>query len=335
MTSVTLGDLALNFMLQKRGVALRQDMARVSEELATGRVSDVNTVTAGNFDFLNSIERDLGSLDGYRVVGVEAKQLADATQLELERVQNTAASLGSSLLSFANLPAGPQLLQGATEARGALDTIFAALNSDIAGRSIFSGVATDSDALASTTDLLSALESEIAGLTSVADIRTAAEAWFSSPTGFDQIIYNGSTSDLAPFRLNETEDVSVGIRADNDAIKNIILDTALAALSDSSTLGYPTSLQAEIQNDVGANIIATQQEIIGLRGTVGSAEERIETLVARNLAEKTTLEFARTEYLEVDPFEAATRLEDLQFRLQSLYTITARMSDLSLVNFVR
>lgn len=335
MSSVSLGDLAQSFMLQRRGVSLRNDMARLSEELTTGRVADVRTVAAGNFSFLNSVERDLRTLDAYRVVGTEAAQFAEATQLQLGRIQDTASDLGSSLLSLANLPAGPQLLQGATEARGKLETMFGTLNEDLAGRSIFSGVATDTEPMAPVADLLTGLETAIAGATTVADIRTAAETWFNSPTGFDAVVYQGSTTDLSPFSLSETEDATIAVRADDQVIKDILLNTALVALSDSATLGFGTGLQADLQSDVGASLIATQQDIIGLRGTVGSAQERIEALTARNAAERVTLEYARAEFLAVDTFEAATRLEDVQFRLESLYTITARMTDLSLVYFIR
>lgn len=335
MSSISLGDLAQSFMLQRRGIELRQDMARYSEQLTTGRVSDVREVASGNFSFINGIERDLRNLEAYRVVGTEAAQFATATQLQLERVQDSAMDLGTSLLSLANLPAGPQLLQGATEARGKLETIVATLNEDLAGRSLFSGVDTDVEPISSAADILSQLETAVAGATSVATIRAAAEAWFDSPTGFDATVYNGADTDLAPFSLTDTEDVNISVRADNDAIKDILLNTALVALSDSPTLGLGLGLQAEIQNDVGANLVATQQDIIGLRGTIGSAQERIEVLTARNAAEETALEYARADFLAVDPFEAATKLEDIQFRLESLYTITARMSDLSLVNFIR
>lgn len=335
MSSVSLGDLAQSFMLQRRGVSLRQDMAKFSEELTTGRVSDVREVAAGNFSFLNGVERDLRTLDAYRIVGTEAAQFAEATQLQLGRVQEASAELGASLLSLANLPAGPQLLQGATEARGKLETIIGTLNEDLAGRSLFSGIATDIEPLSSATDLLNGLEAAISGATTIADIRTAAENWFNDPAGFDATVYTGATTDLAPFDLTETESVQVSVRADNDALKNILLNVALVALSDSATLAFGLDLQADLQNDVGATLVATQQEIVGLRGTVGSSQQRIDDLTARNAAEKTALEYARAEFLAVDPFEAATKLEDVQFRLQGLYTVTARMSDLSLVNFIR
>jgi flagellar hook-associated protein 3 FlgL len=335
MSSYALGDLAQNFMLQRRGVSLRNEMAKLSEELTTGRVTDVRKITGGNFSFLNSIERELKTLEGYRIVGTEAGQFADATQLQLERVQTASGELGAALLSFAKLPSGPQLLQGANEARSKLETMFASLNADLAGRSLFSGTATDTNALTSPDVLLAALETAVAGAATPNDIRAAAEAWFDSPAGFSATIYQGATDDLAPFQVTEFEDVTVGVRADNEALRNILLQTSLVAISDSTTLGYSIETQADLQGSAGEWLIANQQEITAVRGAVGLAQERIETLTVRNAAQRTSLEYTRNDFLAVDPFESATKLEDVQFRLESLYTITARMSDLSLVNFLR
>ena len=60
----------------------------------------------------------------------------------------------------------------------------------------------------------------------------------------------------------------------------------------------------------------------------------MELISARNEAEETSLEFARNSLLAADPFETATELENVQFYLQSLYTVTARNSQLNLVNFL-
>jgi len=84
----------------------------------------------------------------------------------------------------------------------------------------------------------------------------------------------------------------------------------------------------------GVALIGVQQDLTGVRGALGAAEARIETIQTRNASERTALELARNQLLAADPFETATRLEEVQFQLQALYTVTARMGDLSLVNFI-
>ena len=59
MVSYGLGDLAQNFLLQRRGAALKTEMTRLNEELASGRISDVKSALAGNVSYLsdNSVVR--------------------------------------------------------------------------------------------------------------------------------------------------------------------------------------------------------------------------------------------------------------------------------------
>jgi flagellar hook-associated protein 3 FlgL len=47
------------------------------------------------------------------------------------------------------------------------------------------------------------------------------------------------------------------------------------------------------------------------------------------------LEIARADLVAIDPFEAATRMEAAQTQLETLYSVTARLSRLSLVDFLR
>ncbi len=41
MSSMSLGDLAQSFSLQRRSVSLRDDITRLTDELSSGKVSDI------------------------------------------------------------------------------------------------------------------------------------------------------------------------------------------------------------------------------------------------------------------------------------------------------
>ncbi|WP_420010903.1 hypothetical protein [Tateyamaria sp.] len=61
MSSLSLGDLAQSFMLQRRGADLKAEMSRLNAELTSGQVSDVKAVLAGNVSYLTDIENDLNT----------------------------------------------------------------------------------------------------------------------------------------------------------------------------------------------------------------------------------------------------------------------------------
>jgi flagellar hook-associated protein 3 FlgL len=72
-----------------------------------------------------------------------------------------------------------------------------------------------------------------------------------------------------------------------------------------------------------------------MAGRLGTTEGQIAAAATRNSAEVAALEIARNGLVSVDPYEAATRLEAAQSQLEALYTATARLSRLSLVDFLR
>ena len=71
------------------------------------------------------------------------------------------------------------------------------------------------------------------------------------------------------------------------------------------------------------------------RATLGYAEARIEEASVRLTAQNTSLEIARSELISADPYDTIVKLEETQFRLESLYTATVKLSQLSLVGFLR
>ncbi|MGR3292274.1 MAG: flagellin [Paracoccaceae bacterium] len=72
-----------------------------------------------------------------------------------------------------------------------------------------------------------------------------------------------------------------------------------------------------------------------LRANVGSAEARIEDATAQNSAEKFALEIARADITAIDPYQTATELEAVALQLETLYTLTVRLSRLSLSEYLR
>jgi len=64
-------------------------------------------------------------------------------------------------------------------------------------------------------------------------------------------------------------------------------------------------------------------------------EAQIDGATARNTAESSALELARAELIAIDPYKAATDLTSVQTQLETLYALTARLSRLSLVEYLR
>lgn len=335
MSNLSLGDLAQSFMLQRRGSALKSELTQLTEELTSGKVSDVKAVLAGNVSYLTDIENDLSTLGSYKIVNTETAQFADATQIALERIQDVTSALSTTALTSSTSTIAPVLDGVSNDAAHDLEVIMAALNTSSGGRSLFAGNATDQAAAADAQTILNALRTATAGALSPDDLIAATDAWFNDPSGFAATAYLGSDTALSPFRLSEAETVSLDITAGNSEFRNLIRNVALAALAADPSYGFDSEDKQEILFEAGNGLFANQPDLVALRANVGASQARIEAVITQNAAEETSLTFAKGALLHADPYETAIKLEEVQFQLQSLYTVTARMSDLSLVNFIR
>ncbi|PIE14126.1 MAG: flagellar biosynthesis protein FlgL [Rhodobacterales bacterium] len=336
MPMLSLGDMAQSFMLRHNNVRLSSEMTRLSQELTTGATSDVSAHLKGNFSYLGDIERSLRVLDSFQTNAAEAATFTDAMQLALDNVQTRTADLSTAMLTAGATELAEPKLHASTQARGDMQSLISALNTSVAGQSLFSGTTTNVQPLADADSMMADLRTAVTGLTTHSDIVAAVDDWFNTPGGgFETIGYLGSDTDLAAMRLSDEESVTLGLRADDDTFRNLLRDTALAALAADSTLGYSLDLQSSLLMEAGEGLLASQGNVTELRADLGYAQARIEEAETRMATEKTSLEYAKGELLGIDQFETATQLEAVQFQLESLYAVTVKLSSLSLVRYMQ
>jgi len=328
---MSIGDLAQSFVLRHRNSDLKQQMARLTQELTTGQVADVRHAVKGNYSYLTEVERSLDVLNGYKMVTAEASIFASNIQTTLGRYQEVGEQLANNLVVSAI---------GATsggigeEAKASVDTLVSVLNTRSAGRSIFGGTATDRSPTETSAVLLSELTTAMAGATNPADMFTAAEAWFNSPTGYDLAFYQGGSTSLSDVRISGTEQVTFDIRATDPDLKKTLLFASVAAVADDPAFGLDEKQITEVYNRAGSSLLGASDSLTSLRANVGVVEAQIDRAATRNAAEMSAMEYEKSALLHVDPYEAATKLEEVQFQLQSIYSVTVRMSKLSLANFL-
>ncbi|UWR03087.1 flagellar biosynthesis protein FlgL [Ruegeria conchae] len=331
----SIGDLARGLTLRTRSTEIKSQIETLSCEMSTGKVQDISGHLGGDYAHLLDLDRSLERLDAYSIATAEARLFTDAMQLSLTTFSGSVAEISASLLSFGTANQTVTHEQASVQARNQLDTMISALNTRAGGRSLYSGTSTDISPLLSAETLLGALQAELSGLTTASDIRRAAEDWFNDPTGFDAVIYQGGADTLDPMQISENERVSLPITATDPALKSALRDVAVAALATDDALAWAPGLRTALFTELGVELANTQDATVNLRAQVGAAEARIEQAGTRNAAAKTSAEYARNELISADPYETAARLQTVQFQLESLYSVTVRNANLSLVNFLR
>lgn len=331
----SIGDLARGLTLQLRSTQIKREIESLSRELSTGKVANIREHLHGDFSQISLIDHDLTRLATFSTAASEVELSAGTMRTSLTVFQNSVSELSSALLAFgSDSPVIPDE-QISAQALNHLDTMMSALNTRVGGRNLFSGTATDRFPLAAPETLLASLQSELSGMTTAAEILQTATNWFEDPAGFRAAIYQGSAEYLAPMQVSDQEKINLLVKADDPVFRAALRDTAVAVLASDSSLDLTADQRAALFKELGAQLTQASDETVRLTARIGMAEARAEQAAARNAASRTGLEYARSELIGADPYETATRLQAVQFQLESLYSVTVRNANLSLVNFLR
>ena len=210
-----------------------------------------------------------------------------------------------------------------------------ALNTRLGERSLFSGQATNTTAVASADAMLTALQTALttAGAVSSADVQASVNAWFDDPAGFEATIYQGGQV-LGPVPIGPDQNAQIDVTAKDPAIIQTLKGLAMGALLSRGVLSGSDVARSDLAKRAGESLAGSQTTIAQLGARLGTTEATIENAAIRNDAEKFVLQSARLNLLSVDPYETAAKYQETQGQLQTLYTLTARASRLNLVDYL-
>lgn len=336
MPITTIGDMAQHMMMSRRTTTVKGNLDRLAYELSSGRKADVAKALKGDFNLLAGVERQLTVLNGYDVSNNDAKFFADVGQASLQKVQSLVGDLGRDLFSAVNSGLSASVNSVATNAANDFHAIVNTLNTRAGDRTVFAGTGTDGAALASPEDIMADLSALVAGMTDVTAVVAAVDDYFmTAGGGFETNAYLGTTTDLASFRLNDEEIADFDIRADDVVLREAMRDSALAALANDAGLNFGLDEKKDLIAVAGERLLLDQDALIETRANVGFNQERIENAIANNSAQRSTLLMTQSDLLAADSTQVAGELQAVQVQLEMVYTITARLSQLTLANYVR
>lgn len=333
MTRISVGDASLTNILARQGAELRAQVQRASIEVTTGRQTDVAQALRGDIAPLLAIDASLSRLAAFKTTATDAAFQAGAQQSATAGLSSLAAGITTTLLGARDFPTPAQVNSVASDARARMESVIGLLNTQASGRAAFSGVATDTAPLGTSDNLLDALEVAATGATSAGQVAAAVLNWFSDPLGYGAFYQGGAPLSPAPVAPGEVADLST--TALDPAIRDTLAGFAMAALIDRGVLAGNAEERARLAQRAGQELLVSEDARIGLAARIGTVEAQIESARTRNAAEGTALGILRSNIGSVDPYEAATRLETARAQLESLYLVTARVSRLSLVDFLR
>ncbi|MDC0116174.1 flagellin [Octadecabacter sp.] len=336
MSLSSVGDLRQHFVTSRNIADLKTDLGTLVEELTTGEVSDLTAHLGAGQTQLVGIDRQLAMLAQFSQSNVETGQILSTMQLALANIEDHRASSSSSLLTINSTSSTSQIEIAALAARAGFESTIQSLNLRSNDRSMFGGNDLDSNPLASADEIFTALTLATSGLTEAEDISAAIDDWFTSPGGgFDTVGYQGDSNGFLERPLSTGQSVEIGIRANDDALRDTLKAFAIAAIAGDVDSELAIETRRTLQVKSGEDLLSVASPLAGLQGRLGYIESQVEEASTRNASLETSFGIARNTLVSADPFETATRLQEVQLQLETQYSLTARLSRLSLTEYLR
>lgn len=312
----------------------RADIAR--EEAVTGRRADLAGATGGRVAETIGIERALAEIGSYREAGRLAAARATTTQTVIDGLRASVDGLVNDTQVALETGTRQALETASDMAKAALDQAVARLSTTLGGRSLFSGDAGDRAPLVDAEAIFAALRPLVDGAPDAATAQAALAAAFDTPGGlFETVLYTGGTGDAPDTEIAPGERVDYQARADEPAIRDLLRGIATIALAQDAGVALPPEARETLAANAVSDLRAAAVPLNGLAARIGTAEERIATLEAERNAEEAALTAAYNDRVGADQLTAAATLSEIEGQLETLFLTTARLSALSLANFLR
>lgn len=336
MSFSSIGDMRQHFQLTQTSSRLKSQLDTLVQEMTTGQKEDLTQHLGPQQTVVTGLDRQLSLLDSYANANKGTAQTLAAMQTVLGTLEDQRLASGEAMLAINEASTPSQLEEAGRVARLGFEATFAALNTRWGDQSLFAGNAVSGQALADAGDMITQIKAAILGATTAADVSTAVDTWFNAPGGgFETNAYQGDAMGFVTRPAGQSDDISINMRADDPMVRDLLKALAKGALAGDPTMGLTQSVSQDLQKLAGVDLLTVASDLAGVQSRLGHLEGQVQDAAVRIASQQTSFGMARNDMVSADPFETATRLDALQVQLETHYTLTARLSRLSLTEYLR
>jgi flagellar hook-associated protein 3 FlgL len=347
MKPVSVSTVGLSNATRLAIMRMQVELAKGEKEVVTGRAADIGLALGPATSRSLSLRQDHARLEAIIASnGLVAGRL-DAAQSALEGIRQTAESFAVGFVGAA----GAASDRGTTreQARAGLESLIGGLNATFGGEYLFAGINTDvrpiADYFAPGSAASQAIDAAFLaafGVTqddpAVADIDAADMQAFLDSTfpalfeGAGWADWSAAADRAVRSRISTTELADAGTTANQPAMQKLamayamVLDLGGETLNEGAYQALMTSA-GEAMGEAIAELTATQARLGSVQNRVAEANERMSVQVDIISTHINALE-------GVDPYEASTRVNELMTQIETAYALTARIQQLSLLNYI-
>ncbi|MBL0370695.1 flagellar hook-associated family protein [Rhizobium sp. KVB221] len=322
---------------------IQGELIDAQREVVSGRHSNLGEVLGATTSRSLNLHRDLSMMNNLLSTNSVVTQRLSSTQMAMETISNAAQTGLNTFVALAGSTDSTQLGTAVQTLTDVMDQFTTAANTSVNGEYVLAGINTDVKPVANflkdegglRTDIqgwIASLGSPIAAADMETFLTTVIEPMFLDPSSPDYKWATWSSASDTPVtsRISKTEVVQTSTTTNADGFRYL----AMASVVGIELLNQEMSVETRrVVSDWAIGKMG--QAINGVnaeRSQLGLSENRVaianETLQAQIDIIKLNLD----DLEGVDVYAASTRITALTNQMEISYNLTARISQLSLVN---
>lgn len=326
---------------------MQAELVKVEKEVVSGRVADAGLHLGARSGQSFSLERDIGRLKGIIDSNGLLSSRLEATQVGMQEISDTAQTFLSNMTAAASGSVQPEI--ALAEARKTIIGMAGVLNSSMNGENIFAGINTDvtpfEDFFADGSAARTAMED--AFQTHFGFAHTDPEANDILPDEFtdflDNVIepqfmgagwsnWSNATDETITARITLSDTTNASVSANIEGVRRLAMSAATVAVFFEGPLNE--SARTAVLQHSASQAGQSAALIAQVQAETGIVEQRVTTASERLSMQVDIFENKNSDLVGVDPYDASTRVSNLLAQIETAYTLTSRIRQLSLVRFM-
>lgn len=334
MIPSSFGDMSRFMATHRQTSLIKRDLARLTEEMSSGKKSDLPRALGVNRERAADIGQRISRIDGYLRNATHLAGRYKAAQVSLEQVDTAAQNLAERLIASPDLMSRQEKAVAGEQAKQSFATMVDALSTSFGGVNLFSGAKSDTQPLPDAANIMTDLRAAVDLSGSAASIQAEVEAFFEADTGpYVTSVYQGAATPGGAISIGDKTTSTMSISAISKPIRRMLAGAAMTALINDPAMSSSPDKQKEMLEGA-RDKMQSRDDLTILRADLGVQQEFVEEKQTSLTAERFSLAAERNDLTKADPYETASRLQQVQLQLETHFTITGRLSRLSLVNYL-
>lgn len=330
---------------------VQSELIQSQKEVVTGQHYNIGETLGGTTTRALDLRRERDMMDNLMATNSVVTQRLSSSQMALETISDAGQTALNTYVALAGSTDSTQLSTAVQTLTSVVDQFVDAANTSVNGEYIFAGINTDvkpvGDYISDETGARTAFDTAFTGYFGFT--KDDAQAEFITPTQMEDFLEvlvepmymsgpewatTWSTASDTPMtsRISRTEVVQSSVSVNEDGFRQL----AFASIIGIELLNLPISsdTRAIVSNKAIEYMGKAIYGVDSQRGLLGLSENRVAMANEVLQAQVDIVKLNLDDLEGVDVYEASTKITALTNQMEISYNLTARISELSLVNYV-